>query len=140
MNNVKNGMLIDLERCLGCWSCAMACKVGNRLADDEYRITVRTLGSGSGIDRPAGVFPNLSMGWMPVYNKTCVYCAPRVAEGNEPYCSYNCPTSALAFGDTDTSDSAYMRELARVRAAGYRVFELPAWEDKKTRVTYASRK
>ncbi|HAM16098.1 MAG TPA: (4Fe-4S)-binding protein, partial [Eggerthellaceae bacterium] len=39
-------MLVDLNRCVGCWTCSMACKMGNHLADDEYRITVRTNGSG----------------------------------------------------------------------------------------------
>ena len=45
-------MLVDLERCIGCWTCAMGCKVGNHLADDEYRVEVKTHGSGAGIDRP----------------------------------------------------------------------------------------
>ena len=133
-------MLIDLERCVGCWSCAMACKVGNDLADDEYRVVVRTLGSGTGIDRPAGVYPKLSMGWQPIYNKSCVFCASRVADGQLPYCAYNCPTSALAFGDDTDPESDYSKGLKRAYEAGYRVFDLPAWEDKKSGITYASRK
>ena len=54
-------MLVDLERCIGCWTCAMGCKVGNHLADDEYRVEVKTHGSGAGIDRPAGVYPELHL-------------------------------------------------------------------------------
>jgi Fe-S-cluster-containing dehydrogenase component len=137
---MKARILIDLERCVGCWTCAMACKVGNGLADDEYRVTVRTLGSGTGIDRPAGVYPNLNMGWLPVYETSCVLCAPRVAEGQPPYCSHSCPTEAIAFGDADDDGSDYTSALKRVRDAGYRIFELPAWENKKSGITYASRK
>ena len=37
-------MLVDVDRCIGCWTCAMACKVGNHLQDDEYRLEVKTHG------------------------------------------------------------------------------------------------
>ncbi len=67
-------MLVDLQRCVGCWTCAMACKVGNGLEDDDYRIIVRTNGSGAGIDRPQGTYPNLRMGWQPIYQKSCTFC------------------------------------------------------------------
>ncbi len=137
---MTTGIMIDLERCVGCWTCSMACKVGNGLDDDVFRLTVRTLGSGTGIDRPAGVYPELTMGWQPVYNKSCVFCAPRVAEGKEPYCVYNCPTAALAFGNREDVDSDYGKALSRVREGGYRIFELPGWEDKKQGITYASKK
>ena len=26
-------ILVDLQRCTGCWTCAMSCMVGNRLDD-----------------------------------------------------------------------------------------------------------
>ena len=74
-------MLVDLNRCVGCWTCSMACKMGNHLADDEYRVTVRTNGSGAGIDRPSGEYPKLHMNWMPIYKKSCTFCPDRVAEG-----------------------------------------------------------
>mgnify|MGYP000822662312 FL=1 len=60
-------MLVDIDRCIGCWTCAMGCKVGNHLEDDEYRVEVETHGSGAGIDRPEGVYPDLHMWWQPVY-------------------------------------------------------------------------
>ena len=59
-------MLVDIDRCIGCWTCAMGCKVGNHLEDDEYRVEVETHGSGQGIDRPEGVYPDLHMWWQPV--------------------------------------------------------------------------
>ena len=133
-------MLVDLERCVGCWSCSMACKVGNDLPDDDYRVIVRTLGNGAGHDRPIGVYPKLAMSWQPVFSTKCVFCATRLAEDKPPYCSYNCPTGALAFGDDSDPDSDYSRELQRVYDAGYRVYTAQKWEDSRSGITYACRR
>lgn len=132
-------MLVDLERCVGCWTCAMACKVCNGLEDDEYRIVVRTNGSGAGIDRPQGVYPSLRMTWQPVYQKGCTWCAERQAEGLGPMCAVDCPTKALAYGDDADPDSDFSRELERVRARHYHTFELPAYEGSRKNVVYATK-
>ncbi len=138
---MKSTMLVNLERCLGCWTCSMACKVGNGLADDDYRVAVRTLGSGKGIDRPAGVFPELTMSWQPVFATSCVWCAGRSEDiPGETYCTYNCPTEALCYGDGDDPSSAVSKEINRLREAGYQFFSLPSWEKAKSGVLYASKK
>lgn len=132
-------MLVDLDRCVGCWTCAMACKVGNHLADDEYRVEVETHGSGKGIDRPAGVYPDLKMTWQPVYLPTCTFCAPRVAEGEKPFCVNCCPTLALAFGNDADAESAFCQEKARVEGRGARVWELDtAGAETRANVLYAT--
>ena len=46
-------MLVDIDRCIGCWTCAMGCKVGNHLEDDEYRVEVETHGSGAAPSVPS---------------------------------------------------------------------------------------
>lgn len=132
-------MLVDLQRCVGCWTCAMACKVGNGLADDEYRITVRTNGSGAGIDRPQGVYPELKMNWQPIYHQSCTFCASNVAEGNPQYCVMDCPTQALAWGDDEDPESVYSVEKQRCLDAHYHLFELPAREGTRKGITYAVR-
>lgn len=132
-------MLVDLQRCIGCWTCAMACKVGNGLDDDDYRIIVRTNGSGAGIDRPQGTYPNLRMSWQPIYQKGCTFCAENVAEGYPQYCVMDCPTHALAWGDEDDPDSAYCQEVKRCLDLHYHLFELPAREGSRANVTYAVR-
>ena len=132
-------MLVDLQRCIGCWTCSMACKVGNGLADDEYRVTVRTNGSGAGIDRPQGTYPNLRMSWQPIYQKSCTFCAERLGEGKPQYCVMDCPTHALAFGDDADPESAYCVEAQRCLDLHYHLFELPAYEGSRANVTYAVR-
>ena len=131
--------LVDLQRCVGCWTCAMACKDGNGLADDEYRINVRTNGSGAGIDRPQGVYPSLRMNWMPIWNKDCTLCGQNLAEGFPQYCVMDCPTSALAWGDPDDPESDYSKEVQRCLDKHYHLFELPAREGTRANVTYAVR-
>lgn len=131
-------MMVDLGRCIGCWTCSMACKVANGLADDEYRVTVRTNGSGAGIDRPQGVYPELRMNWQPIYQKSCTFCAPRLKEGKLPMCVQDCPFEALAFGEENDPESAYSQALERVSGRHYHVFELPSFEGTRKNVVYAT--
>lgn len=132
-------MLVNLERCIGCWTCAMACKMCHDLPDDDYRVIVRTNGSGAGIDRPQGVYPNLRMSWQPIYQQSCTWCAERQAEGLRPMCEYECPTEALAYGDEDDPESPYSQALAFCKGKHYHTFELPAYEGARDGVVYATR-
>lgn len=124
-------ILVNLRRCTGCWTCSMGCKVINKLDDKDFRITVRTHGSGEGVDHPAGVWPNLRMSWQPIWAQSCTKCASRVAAGELPFCVYTCPTSALTFGEDAE------KEQARLEAAGYHTFKLAAYENSKEGIVYA---
>ncbi len=136
----KQTILVDLDRCTGCWSCSLGCKIGNNLDDDIWWQTVRTLGSGEGIDRPAGTWPDLTMSWMPVYTKKCILCASRVAKGNLPYCVASCPTDAISFGDLSDPTSSVSQKKEELQAAGSRLFSLSRWEDTRKEVVYARSK
>ena len=133
-------ILINLDRCTGCWTCSMACKIGNHLPDDTWWSTVRTLGSGEGIDRPGGTWPNLKMGWLPVFSKSCVMCAGRTAEGELPYCVYNCPTQAMWYGDLEDEGSEIAQKVEELRDRDFRLFRLPSWENSKEGIVYASKR
>ena len=132
-------MLVNLERCIGCWTCAMACKMCHDLPDDDYRVIVRTNGSGAGIDRPQGVYPNLRMSWQPIYQPSCTWCAERQAEGLAPMCAYGCPTEALAYGDENDPESPYSQALAFCREKHYHTFELPDYERSRDGVVHGTR-
>ena len=124
-------MLVNLNRCTGCWACSMACKSINKLEDDEFWVTVRTNGSGSGIDRPQGKWPNLTMSWIPIWSKQCIVCAPRQAEGKQPFCVECCPTHALTYGDEADG------KTEELRGQGFEIFQLPAFEGSRAGVVYA---
>lgn len=78
------GMVIDLDRCIGCWACAVACKMENSVGEGLWWQRVETIG-GPSIDTSAGVFPQVSKHYQP---RNCFHCA-------DPPCLPVCPTSAI---------------------------------------------
>lgn len=79
----RYGMVIDLDRCIGCHACRIACKAENEL-EKVSGIRVETVG-GAYPDTPAGKFPNLSMYYLPV---PCMHCG-------KPLCLDACPLEAI---------------------------------------------
>ncbi|WP_172135628.1 hypothetical protein [Adlercreutzia sp. ZJ473] len=128
----ESTIFVDLLRCTGCWTCALSCMTGNNLKDGQYFVSVRTNGSGEGIDRPSGTWPDLRMSWMPIYSKHCVKCTDRTAEGRAPYCVGMCPNKALSWGEEVEG------KIEACRERGSRIFQLPRWENSREDVIYAS--
>jgi molybdopterin-containing oxidoreductase family iron-sulfur binding subunit len=126
-------ILVNLKRCTGCWTCSLACKVGNGLEDADFRCLVRTLGSGEGIDRPAGTWPDLHESWMPVWLETCTKCPERMKEGEKPYCVHNCPNGALSFGEDVEAG------IAQLKSEGFRIWNAAPWDSRKDGIVYASK-
>lgn len=82
---MKYGMLIDLNGCIGCQVCAMACKMAHNLPTGIWRNRVLTVG-GSYMDTASGEYPDVDMHWMPI---SCQHCT-------EPRCLDVCPTGATS--------------------------------------------
>jgi dimethyl sulfoxide reductase iron-sulfur subunit len=77
------GMLVDTERCIGCWSCAVICKAENAVPLGMW--WNRILTEGPGLDTPApDEHGQVSMGWVPL---ACQHC-------DDAPCEKVCPTSA----------------------------------------------
>ncbi len=79
----RYGLVIDLDRCMGCEGCIIACKVENNL-NKVSGIRVDTVG-GVHKDTPTGKFPNLSMYYLPV---PCMHC-------DDPPCMDVCTEDAI---------------------------------------------
>jgi len=79
---VRKGLVIDLERCLGCGACIVACKMESSPAGNA-RIRVETLVGQR--DAPTGQYPDLKMEFIP---RLCMQCA-------NPACVKICVTGAL---------------------------------------------
>lgn len=84
------GMAIDLKRCIGCHTCAMACKAANNIPEGVWWNRVLTDG-GETMDTPKGEYPNLSMQFMAV---SCQHC-------ENPACVKVCPVGAT-YKDPET--------------------------------------
>ncbi|KTE92420.1 4Fe-4S ferredoxin [Desulfitobacterium hafniense] len=80
---MRYGMAIDLNRCMGCHTCAMACKTENNQPDGLWWNWVMTVG-GEEMDTPAGKYPNLKMQFLPM---NCQHC-------ENPPCIKACPVGA----------------------------------------------
>ena len=79
----RYGLVIDLERCIGCHTCTVACKAENNIEQDSW-IRVEMLGN-QRLDTAQGRFPEVTMHYLPL---TCMHC-------QDPPCLDACPTDAI---------------------------------------------
>ncbi len=87
---MRLGMAINTKDCIGCHTCALACKTENNLPIDIWWNQTRTVG-GEEIDTPSGLFPNTTMSYLTV---SCQHC-------ENPACTKVCPVGAT-FKDSET--------------------------------------
>ncbi len=69
--------VVEVDRCIGCKGCQVACKMENNLALGTCRNPVKTVG-------PTGVYPDVQMYFLP---SMCQHC-------ENPACTKVCPTGA----------------------------------------------
>lgn len=79
----RYGMVIDLDRCIGCWTCAVACKMENNIPSGLWWSRVLTVGADF-TDTSAGEYPNLEKHYKPV---SCFHC-------EKPACMQACKSGA----------------------------------------------
>lgn len=77
------GLAIDLEACIGCHTCSVACKTANNLPREMWWSTIHTVG-GTAMDTSEGQYPNAELSYLPI---NCQHC-------ENPACVAVCPTGA----------------------------------------------
>ena len=87
----KLGIAINLERCVGCNTCANACKMQNNIPMNMLYIRVETDGVDTA-DGAQGTYPDLSRTYIPV---ACQHC-------ENPECVKVCPTEASHVAEDGT--------------------------------------
>ncbi|WP_165248029.1 4Fe-4S dicluster domain-containing protein [Adlercreutzia sp. ZJ141] len=81
---------VDTKRCIGCWSCGVACKLENNIPNDVFWNRTLTVG-GDQPNTPSGEYGNCQMSFTPVQ---CNHC-------DNPACVAACPTGAT-YKDEET--------------------------------------
>jgi len=85
------GIMADIDRCVGCHACEVACKQEHGLPPGVNWIRVLQVG-------PEVLDGRLRMEFIPLMSDGCTMCADR--EGRSPACVENCPTDALIVVDS----------------------------------------
>lgn len=85
------GVIVDEQRCMGCWMCAIACPLGAVTVSPEHKVAVK-----------------------------CDLCGSRLKNGRQPACVEACPTHALIFKEPEDVSKLRRVAAAEViaRAAG----------------------
>ncbi len=89
-------ILIDLDRCIGCLACEIACKDENDLASGVRRLNVKPVDRGEHNRFYVPAFELDKRGM-----EGCTLCPQLQAEGRPPACVANCLTNALSFGEQE---------------------------------------
>jgi molybdopterin-containing oxidoreductase family iron-sulfur binding subunit len=102
-------MVVDTERCIGCWSCAVICKSENRVPVGTW--WNRILTDGEALDTPRIEHGEPAMHWVPL---ACQHCA------NAP-CVKVCPVQATYQRD----DGVIMQDPDRCIGCRYCMISCP---------------
>ncbi len=132
-------VIIDLDRCIGCWACAVACKMKNDLPEGVWWLRVDSL-RGSERDDTGENLPDLRTYYMPVIER-CAYSSAQAARRILPDCVKACPVDAMRFGERDRADSRIDSALRSPNAihasnppgSAFSVTYLPARAQKRQR-------
>lgn len=73
---VQWGMVIDIDKCIGCQTCTISCKVNNRVIEETFRTQV--------VDYERGEYPNVNRIFLPAHCNQC----------DTPKCVSSCPGDA----------------------------------------------
>jgi Fe-S-cluster-containing dehydrogenase component len=89
----KYGLLFDMQYCVGCMSCTVACKQENQYDADTWGIKVNEMI----YTKPDG---KVQVEFLPFPTELCTLCAARIASGEDtrPSCVKHCMTQCISYG------------------------------------------
>ena len=111
----RNCLVVNLDRCIGCYSCELACKMENGVALGHHWNKLYQV-------EPCPYDVRDYNDELGVVQK-CNLCKDLRAEGEKPACVKNCPGKARFFGDLDDPESDASKAL--VEADPESIHQLP---------------
>jgi len=84
------GIVADLDLCIGCYACEVACKQENNVPVGKQWLKVNSIG-------PVELKGRARIDFAPIMTEGCKLCQHRLDQNLEPRCVDNCPTQALRF-------------------------------------------
>lgn len=93
---MRVGLLFDLEYCVGCQTCCVACRQENDFDAEHCGIRIIE----QVYDNPNG---RVQVDFLPFVTELCTHCTERIASGFDykPSCVKHCPTNCIEYGDID---------------------------------------
>ena len=85
-----NAIIVDIDLCVGCYTCEIACKQENNITIGNGRINVTHIG-------PEYLGGKLHMDFIPFISNACNLCQHRLDHDILPSCVIHCPTEALKY-------------------------------------------
>ena len=82
------GIVVDLDRCVACYACEVACRMEHNSVPGTPWIKLHTLG-------PYTLHGRLRMDYVPMLSDSCNLCRHRLVTKQKPICIASCPTRAL---------------------------------------------
>jgi Fe-S-cluster-containing dehydrogenase component len=86
----RNGLLIDYETCIGCYTCVVACQQEHNYPENKYGIKVT--------EYTLETFDKVDIEYVPFPTDLCDLCARRVKAGEQPACVKHCPAACIYYG------------------------------------------
>jgi len=83
---------VNLDRCVGCHACEVACRQENSIPMDEWWIKVLET-------KPEKIGEKTVFYFIPTVNEKCTLCKHLTEKNLNPACVASCPTKALTYSN-----------------------------------------
>lgn len=111
--NGRYGLLFDMQYCVGCMACTVACKQEHQYDKDTWGIKVNEMI----YTKPNG---KVMVEFLPFPTDLCNLCAERIVSGEDtvPSCVHHCMTGCISYGPVEDLAKALAEKPRGVLYAG----------------------